>query len=174
MPGYRRRLIAGRSRSRRETSWIGIAASTTTLDTGVAALVSSLNAAALALRPFTIVRTYLSIFYGTDNIANESRLGGVGMAVVSDQASAVGVTAVPTPMTELGSDLWYLHQVCLGRTVFSTAAAFDAVGGVQYHIDSKAMRKVNNDQDLILVAESDATQSGAIFNMAGRFLIKEH
>ena len=173
MPGYRRRLIAGRSRSRRETSWIAIGASSTTLDSA-AALVSSLNAAALALRPFTIVRTYLSIFYSTDNLANETRMGAVGMAVVSDQASAVGVTAVPTPTTELGSDLWYLHQVCLGRTLFSTAAAFDAVGGVRYDIDSKAMRKVNNDQDLILVAESDATQSGAIFNMMGRFLIKEH
>ena len=30
--------------------------------------------------------------------------------MVSDQAVAVGVSAIPTPVTELSSDLWFVHQ----------------------------------------------------------------
>ena len=68
----------------------------------------SLNAAALALRPFTIVRSRFEVGIISDQTAaTEDQLGAIGMAVVSDQAVAVGVTAVPTPITDMGSDLWF-------------------------------------------------------------------
>ncbi len=173
MPRYRRGIIR-RSGPRRETSWLSIAATTTTLASG-AALISSLNAAALALRPFTIVRTYLEIQISSDQAsASEAQIGAVGMAVVSDQATAVGVTAVPTPTTEIGSDLFYLHQVCMSRMLLHTAVGVESPRGRIYSIDSKAMRKVNNDSDVILVGEADASQAGLIFDIMGRFLIKEH
>ncbi len=172
---YRRRSIVGVRRSRRETSWIAIGASSTAL-TSAAALVASLNAAALALRPFTVVRTYLEVQYRSDQSgASESSLGAIAMAVVSDQATAVGVTAVPTPTTEIGSDLFYLHQVCMTSVTNFTSAGFEGSSfGTHYSIDSKAMRKVNNDSDVILVAEVDASQEGATIDMMGRMLIKEH
>ena len=42
--------------------------------------------------------------------ATELFIGNLGLAVVSDQATAVGVTAVPTPATDRGSDLWFLIE----------------------------------------------------------------
>ena len=96
------------------------------------------------------------------------------MAVVSDQATAVGVTAVPTPTTELGSDLFFIHQMCMTNIAFLSAIGIQMPGSRVYEINSKAMRKVNNDSDIILVAEADATQEGVIFDIMGRMLIKEH
>ena len=169
---FRRRAIARRSGGKRETSWIAIAPATASIDSS-SVFMSSLNAAALALRPFTIVRTYLEIMLRGDNLgANESVVAAVGMAVVSDQAAAAGVASVPTPLTELGSDLFYIHQIAMQRFNFITVSGV-LLGGQHYSINSKAMRKVNNDSDIILVSEA-LHQEGGVITVAGRFLIKEH
>jgi hypothetical protein len=41
---------------------------------------------------------------------SESQIGAIGLAVVTDQAVGIGVTAVPTPITDLSSDSWFLHR----------------------------------------------------------------
>ena len=170
---FRRRAVARRSGSRRETSWIGIGANTASVDS-TAVLMSSLNAAALALRPFTIVRTYLEVLLRNDDLAaDETVIAAIGMAVVSDQATAVGVTAVSTPTNDIGSDLFYLHQGMMNRVGGITDVG-NFLPGKHYSIESKAMRKVNNDSDIILVVEGDASQSGGVISVMGRFLIKEH
>ena len=100
----------------------------------------------------------------------EFQSGALGLAVVSDEAVAVGVTAVPTPVTEIASDLWYAHQVYFADAVSLTDLT---VGGGRYRIDSKAMRKVEDGQDIAIVAEN-AAAFGQIISFAGRFLIKTH
>ncbi len=107
----------------------------------------------------------------TDNIALETQIGAVGFAVVTDQAVAVGVTALPTPITDLASDMFFLHQFLLARTVFATAIGFEAPGGTVIQVDNKAMRKVNDDQDLVITTEG--LSDGFIIDIAGRFLVKE-
>ena len=96
---------------RRETTWFQFVPVASTLATGGAdTLVFSLNAAALALRPFTIVRTHFELALASDQAAAiEHQIAGVGIAVVSDQAVGVGVTAVPNPITNMGSNLWLMH-----------------------------------------------------------------
>ncbi len=172
MPG--RRFTHGvRRGARRQTSWVAIAPVETTAD-AASRLISTLNAAALAKRPFTIIRTHLTIHVVSDQqIATEGQLVGVGMAVVSDQATAIGITAIPTPITDLGSDLFYLHQLVMTQFVFGSAIGFDADSGRQIDVDSKAMRKVNDDQDIVLVADFGVVGEGSALTTAGRFLIKE-
>jgi len=169
-----RRIIRG-GRQVRETIWLSLPAAFDTLATsGTAALSSSLNAGALALRPFTIVRTHINWVCLTDqSAASEFFVGNLGLAVVSDQAAAIGVTAVPTPATDLDSDLWFLHQSWMGEFAFGDATGF-AQNDNNRNIDSKAMRKVNGDEDVVVVKEAGIGSSGVIVGTVGRMLVKLH
>ena len=72
--------------SRRETTWFEFQPVEVTIaaaSTGI--LIFSLNAAALALRPFTIVRTRMLFNLRSDQAAApETQRAAVGIAVVSD------------------------------------------------------------------------------------------
>ena len=162
---------------RRETQWISLGPSEVTIaSVSTAVLAFSLNAAALALRPFTIVRTRLDWICESDQNATSEQYGAsLGMAVVSDQASAIGVTAVPTPVTDLDSDLFFVFDQIFGSFVHATSVGFQDLGqGAMKSIDSKAMRKVNADQDVILTLETASFQSSAAMTIGGRQLIKLH
>ncbi len=173
MAGKRFTRGVGRA-ARRETSWFDIPPTSVGIGATSVNLALSLTALELAKRPFTVVRTHLQIHLNTDQlIASELQFGAVGMCVVSDQAVAIGVTAVPTPITDLQSDLWFLHQILINEFTLGTAVGFDARAGYQYTIDSKAMRKVNDDQDVILVLEGSNVGSGMGMDLAGRLMIKE-
>ena len=162
-------------RARRQSDWFSVQWVGNTLTVAGGTLYSSLSAAALALRPFTIVRTRLLVTVRSDQeIATEDQFGAIALAVVSDQAAAIGVTAIPTPITDLDSDLFFVHQMVANSWQFSTA-----VGSGQrfasYDVDSKAMRKVNADQDVVMVGEVDTNAgSGMLLAAGGRMLIKTH
>jgi len=169
-----RQFTRGRGRlgSRRETSWLSIdfaaanAAST-------AVITHIMTAAELAKRPFTVIRTHLEVSVAPDQVAaNEDQLSGIGMCLVSDQAAAIGVSAVPTPVTDLASDLWFLIQPMLTEFVFSDATGLRMLG-TRFSIDSKAMRKVNEDEQIIVVVENSGLGGGNTFLIAGRLLVKE-
>ena len=92
--------------------------------------------------------------------------------MVSEQASAIGVTAIPTPVTDMASDLWFLHQNMWADESNLTDRTRSASRG---SIDSKAMRKVNGDEDIVFVSELGTIPSaGCILGMSGRFLLKLH
>ncbi len=163
-------------RSRRETSWLDIEPVGVNFSApGSVAITHVMTAAELAKRPFTVVRTRIMLQIASDQlVANETAIGGFGLCVVSSQSVAIGVTAVPTPITDMGSDLWFAHQLVMADFFFITAAGFDAQGGKTFEIDSKAMRKVNDDQEIVLVGEAAGTSLGFNLDIAGRLLIKEH
>ena len=164
----------GQARSRRETSWLSIDPDIQALDAS-AAITHVMTAAELAKRPFTVVRTRMTVMISTDQLAaDEQQIGAVGLAIVSSQAVLIGVTAVPTPITDLASDKWFVHQPLISDFIFATAAGFDSDGGHIYEIDSKAMRKVNDDEEIIVVAEALGVGSGVLVSTVGRLLIKEH
>ena len=89
--------------------------------------------------------------------------------MVSDQAVAVGVSAIPTPVTELSSDLWFVHQWIMNSV---GAGDVNNIKGHQMSVDSRAMRKVEDGQDVVIVQETDLTGTGAgvILTVAGRML----
>ena len=158
--------------AKRLTTWFELKPVETTITEATAALVATFTTAELALRPFTIVRTHLELWLRSDQAAAiERQHCGIGLAVVSDQAIAVGVTAVPTPVTEAASNLWFLHQ-------FMSAAESNLTdrtrNGTFRTVDSKAMRKVEVGQDLAVVVEGGVIGSGMVVGMALRMLIKNN
>ncbi len=165
----RSRMIRTRGKKRLST-WFSIDFDSTTFTVAGGSILSSLNAAALALRPFTVVRTHLEVMMISDQAAAvEFQAGAIGLSVVSDQASAAGVSSVPTPVTDIGSDLWFVHQVLYSDESNLTDRTRNAS---RYSIDSKAMRRVDGDQDIVIVGELSATGSGFVLFTAGRMLIK--
>ncbi len=171
-----RRPIRVTRGARRKTTWLQFAPiATTTTSASEAALVFVLNTAALALRPFTVVRTRGLLELQSDQSgASEDQSVGFGLAVVSDAASAVGVTAVPTPITDMGSDLFFSHELLYNNFIQKTGVGFEAAAGVRHYFDSKAMRKVDISEDIVVVMESSAISAGLILTMGFRMLVKLH
>ncbi len=160
----------GRLGSPRETLWVGIQAADVTFTVAGGTIITAANAALLALRPFTIIRQYYEIMIRSDQAAAvEQQAFAYGCAVVSDQAAAIGVTAVPTPDTDAGSDLWMLHQYIFAMENNLTDRSQPAR---QIEIQSKAMRKVEDGQTVLQIGEFVTTNNGLIATIAGRLLIK--
>ena len=167
----------GRLGTKRLTSWLAIDANNPVLTPGVTALVThSLIAAEVAKIPFTIIRTHLFVHAQSDQTgALEFQMWGIGGCVVSTQAIGIGITAVPTPMTDLDSDKWFLHGIGATDFVFISGVGIDAHAGWNYQFDSKGARRVEDGEQPIFVAEtSGLTGNGVVLNIAGRMLIKEH
>ncbi len=156
--------------------WLGGAATRTTLAAaGTSVLLTQLNAAALALRPFTVVRSRGLLFGRSDQfVATEPYGFAYGNIIVTEQAVAAGVVSVPTPVTEDPSD-WHVYERIVGTLILGSGVGFqDMSGGENLIIDSKAMRKVDLGEDLIAVIESDALSNGVIVSAYIRVLIKLH
>ena len=93
------------------------------------------------------------------------------MAVVTDEAVAAGVGSMPTPITEMASDLWFLYQVWMAAE--SNLTDRSRSGNV-YSLDSKAMRRVDIGEDIVVIQELSATGGGALVTTGGRMLVKLH
>ncbi len=174
-----RNFTRGRGRlgaQRRETLWAPIAPLNTTITGGGSSLIYTAGATEDALRPYTVVRTHLYLSIHSDQqVASENQIIAIGFAVVSDQASAIGVTAVPTPVTDLDSDAWYLHQFISGVFTLATAVGINGPGNSSTNVDSKAMRRVEDGFDNIVTIEAVTTLSdGVNVVTAGRQLLKLH
>ena len=168
----RREFVRGAAAitQKRLTSWFQFLPVSATMVAAGGTIMFSLNAAALALRPFTVVRSRFELMLTSDQAAAiENQVGSFGIAVVSDQASAVGVTAVPTPHTDMASDLWFVHQNYFGDESKLTDRSTSAT---RISIDSKAMRKVDIGQDIVVVAEQSSLGGGEILFVSGRMLVK--
>ena len=156
----------------RLTTWMQFEPTAITMTAAGGTIAFSLNAAALALRPFTVVRSHFELALRSDQAgAVETQAIGFGIAVVSDEASAVGAAAVPTPVTQAASGLWFVHQF-----VFSDESSLTdrTRGSTKRSIDSKAMRKVEVGQDIVVVGELGAIGGGAVLSIAGRMLVKNN
>jgi len=173
----RRRFNTSRSfqRSRRESQWLSIPPVRATLvSASTATLALSLTTEEKALRPFTIVRTRMLFQIASDQqIASENYGCALGIAVVSDQAEAIGITAIPTPDTDRNSDLWLLYEDLVAKFTFGDATGFVNDGQMKY-VDSKAMRKVEEGNDVTISLEAHANSQGLLAFIAGRLLVKLH
>jgi len=168
-------LVLRGGRNRRESAWVSIATTRTNITApSTAVLFTGFSAAALALRPFTIVRVRGQMHLSSDQLANsESYQASLGLAVVSDQALAIGVTAVPTPETDRDSDLFFVYESLSGE--FSVSSAISILeSGHGKDFDSKAMRKVEDGQDVALTIETSSISNGVFFSKQARMLIKLH
>ena len=162
----------------RTKQWIGNGVARTTIVGGAKTLVASLSAGAFLLRPFTILRTRLLICWFTDQeAADEGPFGEYGQIVVTDTAAAIGVTAVPDPSSISGDSeaAWHVHQG-VWTQFLNVGAGNDAAAvssPTNWTIDSKSMRKVGPDDNVVDMFTEDAG-IGGFFTILGRQLIQLH
>ncbi len=154
--------------------WIGVGVDEITLVTNTIQLLTVLNAAALALRPFTILRTRLEINLRTDqSAAAEGLTGAYGEIVVKESASGIGVTALPAPLTDIDADFFVWQGMTAPFELNGTGISSSWQPGFRYTVDSKAMRKIGTTDDIVTMSEIRA-QGGGLLNVEGRRLIQLH
>ncbi len=86
----------------------------------------------------------------SETAINGTMILSMGIILVTNVALAAGVTAIPSPFTGIGNDWIWWDAVGLDNV--GTVAA-DPVRTGSRMIDSKAMRKVKDNQVLVLVTE---------------------
>ena len=159
----------------RTKMWIGTGVGATAVAGATTTLVDSLSAGALLLRPFTILRTRMDILFQSDQVAaSETPFGSYGKIVVTSAAAAIGVTALPNPSGVSGDPEagWFVWQaMSVGFLFLSSIGAGDL--GWHYSIDSKSMRKVGPDDDVVSVYDNEVA-AGSSFITNGRMLIQLH
>ncbi len=171
--GFRRNSSFS-DRPRRKTFWVASADSTAVqaLAAGAAILDQSLTWTD-ELGPSTIVRTRGSLWVGSDQAAASERpFGAMGFALVSEQARGIGITAVPQPISDESSDLFFVWQPFLAATLIATAVGFAGVAMERYDFDSKAMRKINEGDAVAVTLENASAADGLNYVIKWRMLIK--
>ncbi len=118
----------------------------------------------------TLVRTRGEVFARVDNSgsADNQIHGAMGMIVVSQDAFDVGITALPTPLADVGND-WFVY-VSMAMHANGAGGATDVSIGAnaRFPFDSRGMRKLKSGEVLAVVfefAQSDAT-TGTIMDMS--------
>jgi len=103
----------------------------------------------------TMLRTVGTLGISPDQSAtSEVQIGALGLIVVTDRAAAVGITAIPGPITDIDDDGWFLYI-----PIVQAFRAGDSTGNTpdwatQYHFDSKAKRIVSDGQQIAMVIEN--------------------
>jgi len=120
--------------------------------------------------PGTIIRSRGSITVLPATFAADSNpVGAFGVGLVTAEALAIGITALPHPYRDADWGGWMVWQPFAFKWEFGDATGFSR-GDWTYDIDSKAMRKVSPSTAMVFVAES---QSGAFdIHESVRLLLK--
>jgi len=134
-----RHQVRGMKRPRRLTSWERGPGSTgvTTLSASANAILGSGVAALQDGQTIARIRGKLGLTLTSFTGTGDGFQGAFGIGVVTLSAFTVGITAVPTPITEIASEIWMYHQL------FDLRGGLTAVPveAMRFEIDSKAMRK---------------------------------
>ena len=97
---------------------------------------------------------------------NDGYVGAVGIGLTTQSAFAIGITAVPTPITDLDWDGWLWHSFFALKSGGVIAAAVagdqlqvnDTAAAVRLPVDTKAMRKITSEG--LIYAAAEVTESG--------------
>ena len=142
--------------SRRNTGW-GLGPGGSTVTSFSASSVAFLGGViTVGTDGFTITRLRgnLQAFLETGGVS-EGYHCAIGVAVVTSDAIAVGITAVPDPVADAGWDGWLYHRFFdvhnISATLTDGANAMSA--HVQFEVDSKAMRKMGDNDTLFASVE---------------------
>ena len=164
----------GRSGHKRSTQWFASAdiSAFGALAGGGLLLEQTLpEATLLQIIPGTVVRTVGHVLVVSDQVAAaEQPFGAMGMAVVSEQARALGITALPSPIIEEASDLWFVYQPWAAQGGTINGAPLQV-----FEFDSRAQRKIEDGMGIVVVYESaSAAGIGALVLTKFRMLFKLH
>jgi len=121
------------------------------------------------------IRGYVRVILSAASAAGSGYFGAMGIGIAEDAAIAIGVTAVPTPLTEEASENWLWFQYFDIRSVTATIADGSNAFGVTaaFDIDSKAMRKLPFGKTLYGASEFVESDTSVIETQASsRVLVK--
>ncbi len=144
--------------------------------TGIAAnsklLFASASSAGLAPQlPQTLIRIRGMMNVVSDQVvATEFPSGAFGIAVVNETARALGITALPGPISDPLFP-WVVHQFFDQEFQFISATGVQSPADREYVIDSKSMRKLKDEQAIIFMFEL-GSGVGANVAFQGRLLMK--
>ena len=163
---------------RRQTSWEQGPGSITGVDQEFTSDASAIigNGVNPLIPGLTIVRIRGEMLVSLKSVtaALEGYLVALGIGMVSADAFAIGITAVPTPLSDPEWGGWMWHDIIhvFAPTATGVAEAGAAVTA-RVKIDSKAMRKFGGNEVLYIAAEADETGT-AVMNVYGltRLLVK--
>ncbi len=164
---------------RRATDW---AASAEPVETAVAGntkvLLQRLTAAQLPSEigvPTTVVRTRGQL-YGRvleSVVADTESWGALGMAVVTEVAAAAGAASIPGPLTDSFWDGWFLYVFISVALRFDDATGISTPTQVRVDFDSKAMRKIEDNESLVVMFETGASSNQIVIMEHFRTLLKK-
>ncbi len=143
--------MARRSGRRTDYNWVSAAGVNVNVDVGLGTAV--LGAGSVAFNGAgTVARVRGQVLINLDATAvNEQVVIALGLIKVDNDALAVGVTAIPKPHID-GDAEWLWHGYLL-VTSGSEAAVNNNGLIARLEIDSKAMRRVKTNDNMVLVAE---------------------
>ncbi len=160
---------SGRGARLRKT-WLGFTIDNVSLTTTQASMGSvALGTAILADATVLRVRGEIMII-GTPDAATDSDVVGLGLVVVRSEAATAGGTSLPGPIGQVSSDSWLWHQFVPLDAMGATTEALARTGGTAFHrvtVDSKAMRKLPQGSDLILVGETLTGEFVSVLALGG-------
>ena len=171
---------AVRSGPRRQTLWGGSVPQTsqTSLAAATKQLFATFSVTTLETFtgvPATMIRNRGVLSIQSDQEAGDEAVhGAIGMAIVQGQAAAAGVASIPGPVTDSDWDGWALWMPFVHSLSFLTAASANQPAQSVFHYDSKAMRKINDNEAVVFVIENENAAFGLLFNWVGRTLFKLH
>ena len=170
----------GRTGPRRPTSWLGsfdnayitVAVNTAQFIT----LVAETTLESFPEPTIVRIRGALDVVSGNNGAAGEVSRWGAGIALFTRTAVGIGASALQSPLTDTFWDgwMWWATGVLENGVSNDINDKPAPQSAVQRDIDSKAMRKVGNDEVLCLMFEVSATAGtvDAKFAVATRVLVK--
>ena len=174
MARRQRGFSPGRQALRRKTSWgLGPGGTGATQVTSSGALIVGAGASATD-DGLTLVRTRGSFDMQIADTAgiSDAIIGAMGIGIVTAEAFAIGITAVPSPITDDVWDGWLFHQYfgySPGLIISTTLVS----AGYRIPVDSKAMRKLDFGDTIFFGLETVETGTVVLNVMANsRLLVK--
>ena len=151
--------------SRRKSTW-GFGGDSSAGTVAISAITGTIlgTGAVALLEGLTIVRTRGEILMWLSAVgtAQDGISGALGLCIVSENAFAVGSTAVPHPITDIAWDGWYWwHAVNLFAPSTTQATLDRVIASQRLEVDSKAMRKIKLSDTVALVWEG-VTEVGVV------------
>jgi len=118
----------------------------------------------------TILRTRGRAMASPVTTTSNGIFGAWGMCVVTDLAVAAGAASIPGPITDREDDLWYVWQPIVHRVTGITAVGTDFNAAQFMDFDSKAMRRVQEGQQIVIMVENASASTTFRFSLVFRML----
>ena len=119
----------------------------------------------------TVLRSVGRFYVASDApTASESQIGAFGMILISDAAQAIGVTAVPGPITDASDDGWFTYMPIVQSSVAFTSVGIEPIAGVGYDFDSKAKRVFDSGRQIAVMVENAHATHAFNFTIVMRLL----